>query len=91
MRVYDPEGRKEGAGLLPGVDWQDDVYAALDGAEAAVILTEWNEFRALDLPRMKKLMKRAVLVDLRNIYRADEVVAAGFAYHSIGRKPATGD
>ena len=91
VRVYDPEGRKEGAGLLPGVDWQDDVYAALDGAEAAVILTEWNEFRALDLPRMKKLMKRAVLVDLRNIYRADEVVAAGFAYHSIGRKPATGD
>ena len=91
VRVYDPEGRKEGAGLLPGVDWQDDVYAALDGAEAAVILTEWNEFRALDLPRMKKLMKRAVLVDLRNIYRADEVVAAGFAYHSIGRKPAMGD
>ncbi len=88
VRAYDPEGAKEGRALLPGVDWQDDAYAALDGADVAVIITEWNEFRGLDLPRVQKIMKRPVLVDLRNIYRADEMAAAGIVYHSIGRPPA---
>ncbi|MBM3565905.1 MAG: UDP-glucose/GDP-mannose dehydrogenase family protein [Alphaproteobacteria bacterium] len=87
VRVYDPEGRKEGEAMLPGVEWTDDAYAALEGADGAVIITEWNEFRALDLPKIKKAMKRPVLVDLRNIYRADEMAAAGIVYHSIGRKP----
>ncbi len=90
VRVYDPEGAKEGRAMLPGVEWQDDAYAALDGADVAVIITEWNEFRGLDLPRVKKIMKRAVLVDLRNIYRPDEMAAAGIVYHSIGRAPLTG-
>ena len=90
VRVYDPEGAKEGRAMLPGVQWQDDAYAALDGADVAVIITEWNEFRGLDLPRVKKIMKRPVLVDLRNIYRPDEMAAAGIAYHSIGRALLTG-
>ena len=91
VRVYDPEGAKEGKAMLPGVEWRDDAYAALDGADVAVIITEWNEFRGLDLPRIRKIMKRPVLVDLRNVYRPDEMASAGFVYHSIGRVPVAGD
>lgn len=71
--------------ILADVDWRQDVYDALSGADVAVILTEWNEFRALDFERMKKLMKTPSLVDLRNIYRSDMAVNAGFTYSSIGR------
>ena len=87
VRAYDPEGMKEAKALLPGVEWCTDSYDTLKGADAGVIVTEWNQFRALDLPRLCKIMKRPLLVDLRNIYRPDEVVAAGIAYHSIGRAP----
>jgi UDPglucose 6-dehydrogenase len=88
IRAYDPEGMREAKSLLPGVDWREDAYDTLQGADAAVIVTEWNQFRALDLPRVRKIMKRPLLVDLRNIYRPDEAAAAGIAYHSIGRPPA---
>ena len=86
VRVVDPQGRREGESLLPGVAWHEDVYEAAAGADAIVILTEWNEFRALDLERMAKGMVTPVMADLRNIYNPDDVAGAGFtSYISIGR------
>jgi UDPglucose 6-dehydrogenase len=70
------------------VAYAKDAYDAIDGADALVILTEWNEFRSLDWDRLRKQMKGRIVVDLRNIYQPDHVAAQGFAYHSIGR-PAT--
>jgi UDPglucose 6-dehydrogenase len=64
-----------------------DAYAALEGADGVVILTEWNEFRALDLRAAKRLLKQPLMVDLRNIYRPDEMAKAGFTYISVGRPP----
>jgi UDPglucose 6-dehydrogenase len=82
----DPEGRREGEELLPGVVWSDNPYGAANGADLVVILTEWNEFRALDLSRMAKKMVTPRMADLRNIYDPDEVRAAGFtAYVGVGR------
>ena len=89
VHVVDPQGQNEGAALLPNVTWHDDVYEAAENADALVILTEWNAFRALDLPRLAKSMRTPVMADLRNIYSAQEVINAGFkAYTSIGRKDA---
>jgi UDPglucose 6-dehydrogenase len=85
IRAYDPEGMKEAKNLLPGVVWCHNAFEAMRDADAAVILTEWNEFRALDLAQMKLTLKQPVLVDLRNIYRPDEMKEAGFHYTSIGR------
>jgi UDPglucose 6-dehydrogenase len=86
VRVVDPQGRREGEALLPGVAWMDDPYAAATGADALVILTEWNEFRALDLSRLARGMACPVLVDLRNIYDRGDATAAGFAtYVGVGR------
>ena len=85
IRAYDPEGMAEAAKLLSGVDWCDDAYDALAGADAATVLTEWNEFRALDFGRMRTAMKGRVVVDLRNVYNPDEIADAGFSYSSIGR------
>ncbi len=82
---YDPEGMREAAHMLPGLAFANDAYAAATGADAVVILTEWNEFRALDLAQLWDVMKAPVLVDLRNIYKPSEARAAGFAYSSIGR------
>ena len=83
--VSDPEGKKEGEHLLPGVNWCDDAYSAVDGADGVVIITEWNEFRGLDLKRLLGKMKGNVMVDLRNIYSPQEAKSAGFSYVSIGR------
>lgn len=85
VRAYDPEGMDEARGLLDDVVWCEDAYEAMDGADALVIITEWNEFRLLDLDRMKTLLKTPVMVDLRNIYKPRELTAAGFEYTSIGR------
>jgi UDPglucose 6-dehydrogenase len=86
VRVVDPEGQREGARLLPGVTWCDSAYEAAQGADAVVILTEWNEFRALDLPRLAGAMATPRMADLRNIYSADKARAAGFtAYAAVGR------
>ena len=85
VRVVDPQGRREGEALLPGVDWMDDPYRAAEGADAIVILTEWNEFRALDLAALAQRMTTPRMADLRNIYTPDDARAAGFAYTSIGR------
>ncbi|WP_118137388.1 UDP-glucose/GDP-mannose dehydrogenase family protein [Oceanicella sp. SM1341] len=90
VRVVDPEGRKEGEALLPGVTWMEDPYEAASGAVAAVILTEWNEFRALDLARLAGAMAEPRLADLRNIYSPEEAARAGLAYVSVGRAPVGG-
>jgi UDPglucose 6-dehydrogenase len=86
IRAYDPEGMSEAKKVLD-VEMCPDAYAALEGADGVVILTEWNEFRALDLRAAKRLLKRPLMVDLRNIYRPDEMAKAGFAYVSVGRPP----
>ena len=86
VRVVDPQGRKEGQALLPGVVWATDPYAAALGAEALVILTEWNEFRALDLRRLAASMAAPRIADLRNIYDPADLAAAGFAEQvGVGR------
>jgi UDPglucose 6-dehydrogenase len=87
IRGFDPVGMREAARLLPEVTYCDDAYAAIEGADALVILTEWNEFRSLDLPRVRRLMAQPVIVDLRNIYGPEEMARAGFRYHSLGRAP----
>jgi UDPglucose 6-dehydrogenase len=87
IRGYDPEATAEAKKLL-NIEFSTDAYAALDGADGVVILTEWNEFRALDLPRVKGLLKTPLMVDLRNIYRPAQMAAAGFRYVSVGRAAA---
>jgi UDPglucose 6-dehydrogenase len=85
IRAYDPEGMAEAKKLLSGITYCGNAYETMDGADALVLITEWNEFRALDLDRVKTLLKAPVIVDLRNIYKPDEMAAAGFSYVSIGR------
>ena len=87
VRVVDPQGQREGAAMLAGVTWVDDAYDAAEGADAVVILTEWNEFRALDLKRLAQGMSAPRMADLRNIYSPAEVEKSGFTgYVSIGRQ-----
>ena len=85
IRAYDPEAMTEAKGLLDHIDYADGIYDCLDGADAVVILTEWDQFRALDLMRVKNLLKAPIFIDLRNIYRPDDMQALGFDYISIGR------
>ena len=84
IRAYDPEGAQEARKLLD-IETCKDAYEAIAGADGVVILTEWNEFRALDLARVKSLLKRPLMVDLRNIYRPAMMEEAGFTYVSVGR------
>ena len=85
IRAFDPAGTVEAEKLLDNVDFVSGPYFCAEGADALVIITEWNEFRALDLPRLKSTMKAPVLVDLRNIYTHDQAHNAGFDYTSVGR------
>ena len=88
VRVCDPQGAREGEALLPGVNWQEDPYKCANKADLLVILTEWNEFRALDLKRLARKMATPRMADLRNIYSVKDARRAGFeAYDSIGRAP----
>jgi UDPglucose 6-dehydrogenase len=89
IRAYDPEGKKEAEKLLPEVVWAQDPYDAVEGADAIVVLTEWNEFRGLDLDRVRELVRQPKIIDLRNIFNPAEVAQRGFAYTSIGR-PSVG-
>lgn len=82
---YDPEGMENAKKLIDGIDYATDPYEAATEADVLVIVTEWNEFRALDFRRLKAVMKGPVLVDLRNIYRPEEVAKHGFVYASVGR------
>ena len=85
IRAYDPEGMEQARLVLDNVTYCSGPYEAIEGADAVAIVTEWDAFRALDLRRMKSLLKQPVLVDLRNIYPRAEVEAAGFQYTGIGR------
>jgi len=87
IRAFDPEGVKEARKLM-NVELCRDAYEALDGSDGVVILTEWNEFRALDMARMKALLKTPLMIDLRNIYRPNQMAQAGFTYVSVGRATA---
>ncbi|MFN3470588.1 MAG: UDP-glucose dehydrogenase family protein, partial [Novosphingobium sp.] len=83
--AYDPEGMEAAAAIMPEVKMATSAYAAVEGADAVALVTEWDAFRALDLARVKALVKSPVLVDLRNVYDPAEARGAGFAYTSIGR------
>ncbi len=85
IQAYDPEGMEQAAKLLQNVDFKDDTYATMDGADALVIVTEWDAFRALDLKRVKTLLSEPILIDLRNIYPREIVETAGFTYIAVGR------
>jgi UDPglucose 6-dehydrogenase len=85
VRAYDPAGMEQAKPQLQGVHYCDGAYAAAEGAHAIVIATEWEQFRALDLDRLKTVMAQPVVVDLRNIYRADEMKRAKFRYVAVGR------
>ena len=90
IKAYDPEGMEQARSELSDVTYCDGPYSCAEGADALVIVTEWEQFRALDLPRLKQEMACPVIVDLRNIYRADEVIGHGFRYESVGRNQQTG-
>ncbi|MFN3435447.1 MAG: UDP-glucose dehydrogenase family protein, partial [Sphingomonas sp.] len=85
VRANDPEGMEAARRAMPDLTYCRDAYEAADGADAVVIVTEWDAFRALDLAKLKGAMATPVMVDLRNVYRRDEVEALGFAYSAVGR------
>ncbi len=85
VRAFDPEGMHEAGRLLRGVDFATNAYEAAEGADAVVIVTEWDQFRALDLERLKSVLNHPVLVDLRNVYQPSDLRAKGFEYSSVGR------
>ena len=86
VRVCDPEGEREGAALLPGVSWEKNPYKAAQNAQLVVLLTEWNEFRALDLKRLARKMDSPRLADFRNVCSVKDAKRAKFErYESLGR------
>jgi UDPglucose 6-dehydrogenase len=85
VQAFDPEGGHEARQMLRDVDFKEDPYDVAAGADVLVLITEWDQFRALDLDRIKLLMKSPVMVDLRNVYKPDDMRARGFAYASVGR------
>ncbi len=87
IRAFDPAGIDEARNLMPDLVYCDDAYEAAEGADALVLLTEWNEFRALDLARIGRLLATPLVIDLRNIYQPAEMAAAGLCYVSVGRPP----
>jgi len=85
VRAYDPEGQREAQTMLDGVEFCGDAYATMHEADVLVVITEWNEFRALDLDRVRSLLRTPLMVDLRNIYAPEQMAKAGFTYVSVGR------
>lgn len=85
VRAFDPEGMDAARAMMPNIEYLSDPYAVAEGAAAVALVTEWDAFRALDLSRLAQMMESQVLVDLRNVYEADDVKRLGFEYHSIGR------
>jgi UDPglucose 6-dehydrogenase len=83
IRAYDPQGRAKAEGLIPGVEWCNGALEAGEGADIVVILTEWNEFRALDLRQLREVMSGNVVLDLRNVYAEATVSEAGLVYYGI--------
>jgi UDPglucose 6-dehydrogenase len=90
VRAYDPVGMEQARRELPDIEYCDDAYACAAGADALVIVTEWVQFRALDLERIKREMAQPVIIDLRNVYRPEDMAALGFVYESVGRAPVKG-
>jgi UDPglucose 6-dehydrogenase len=85
IKAYDPESMHEAGKLLTDVEFCDGPYHAVDGSDAMVLITEWDQFRALDFDRLKKLLRTPTVVDLRNVYQPSDMAKRGFSYHSIGR------
>ena len=85
VKAYDPESMEEASHMMDGINYTKNPYEALEGADAAVIITEWDQFRALDLTRVKNTRKGNVVVDLRNIYDPVDMAKRGFDYTSVGR------
>lgn len=85
VRAFDPQGRKHAEPMMPGVVWAENALAALDGADVMVVVTEWNEFRALDLKKARQRMAGGAIVDLRNIFQPSAAIEAGFTYDGVGR------
>jgi UDPglucose 6-dehydrogenase len=85
VSAYDPHGMAHAANLIDGVAWTRTAREAIAGADATVVLTEWNEFRAFELGEMRALMRGDILLDFRNVYRREAAETAGFTYHDIGR------
>ena len=87
VRAYDPVGMEQAKEILTDVVYCRDSYDCVEEADAVVIITEWEQFRALDLERVRDLMACPVMVDLRNVYRPEDVKKYGFSYTSVGRLP----
>jgi UDPglucose 6-dehydrogenase len=85
VRAFDPAGMDEAKKLMPEIVYCQDAYQTMEGADALILLTEWNEFRGLDLGRARDLLASPLVIDLRNIYQPAEMAAAGLSYLSIGR------
>ncbi len=85
VRGYDPHGMAEATKLMPALETAADPYACIEGADAMVIVTEWDQFRALDLRRVRRALKSPVVVDLRSIYRPAAMAESGLTYVSVGR------
>ena len=86
IQVHDPQGMKEARQYLPaGIEYQENPYQVCEGADVLVLMTEWNQYRALDMKKIKSLMRRTVFVDLRNVYEPEEMKALGFTYFGVGR------
>src|ERR1700760_746911 len=91
VKAYDPVGMEQAKGELPNIIYCEDPYACVKGADAMVVVTEWVQYRTLDLARLKQEMKQPVVIDLRNIYRPEDMAANGFVYESVGRPPLGGE
>ncbi len=85
ISVFDPAAMEHGRKTFSNVEWCNDIYSAAQNADAVVVLTEWNEFRGIDFAKLKKAVRGTVILDFRNLYLPDDVVKAGFSYHSLGR------
>jgi UDPglucose 6-dehydrogenase len=87
VRAYDPIGMEQAKSVISNVTFCNDAYTCAEGAAALVIVTEWEQFRALDFDRLRSLMTQPVLVDLRNVYRPEDMARRGFVYEGVGRIP----
>ncbi len=85
LRVHDPQGMEAAAAVMPECDYVEDAYAAATGADALILMTEWNQYRALDLKRLREVMNKPVFIDLRNVYDPARMQEAGFDYIGVGR------
>jgi UDPglucose 6-dehydrogenase len=85
VRAYDPQGMEQARSILPDVTYCSDAYQCAEGSHVLVIITEWEQFRALDLSRLGSAMAQPILVDLRRVYRAEEAARFGFSYHGVGK------